>query len=135
MKNNIFFLTFMLIISSYKLIQAKIQTKKLPKTTVSQKITKKDASSNFIQCELYADLQTSPLNRPRVETKKELFTLAEYKKPNHYHAPNMNDWANDNPRVRTCDVGTVNAMGQSFSLTSSSPSSNDPFRKPLPGPR
>ncbi len=116
-------------------MQAEDHQKKQSKVAAKQKITKNDTSQKFIGYEVYADLKTSPLNRPGIKTKKELFTQAEYKKPNHYFAPNMNDWASENPSVRTCEVGDLNIMGRSFTITSSSPSSKDPFKKPLPGPR
>lgn len=134
MQNNIG-LIFIFTISLYDFMQAEDPKNKQSKKIIEQKVTKKEVSQKFIKIETYADLQTSPLNRPSLETKKELFTPAEYKKQNHYHAPNMNEWASENPSKRTCEIGDLNIMGTSFTITSSSPSSKDPFKKPLPGPR
>jgi hypothetical protein len=108
---------------------------KISKEKIEQKITKEDNSQKFIKIETYADIQTCYINRPDLEIKKDLFTLAEHNKPHHYNAPDMNQWAAENPRVRTCEIGTITINNISFPISASSPNSKDPFRKPLLGPR
>lgn len=134
MKNNIE-LILIFTISLYHNTQAKMQNNKQSQSTITQKIIKANNSQKFIDYEVYADLKTSPLNRPNIETKQELFSPPAYKKQNHYNAPNMNEWASDNPSVRTCEIGTLNIMNKSFPLKASCRANKDPFKKPLPGPR